>query len=700
MAASGAQNGNGRGVKSILPSTEVLSQKLAYQVPEDSCGWLCFRPSFLMSFRSPKIYLFFVCCGVTMQGFIINGLINVSITSLERRFSLTSAQAGLIAGTYDIAATLCSVPIAYAGGRAAASKPRWIGIGLIVMGIGSLVFSLPHFFTPEYLVLTQPSESACGAGADSCDAEAGAGGGGDVSRFLYVFLLAQVLHGLGAAPLWSLGVAYIDANVKKKLVSVFLGVYYTMALVGPAIGYLGGSTLLNIHTDFVTVDARSMGLSPGSEGWVGAWWLGFFIASFVTWLAALPVLAFPRVLPQSRDLDSGDTETHGGRDAQQLEKLENKLAEGRAKDLPAAIWGCLTNPTFLCISLAGATDGAVMAGMSTFMPKFIQNQFGLPASQSGLYTGAAALVGGASGTVVGGYLVKRLQLRLTGILKFIAIFSFLSFLSTFVFLASCPNVPFAGVNTPYRNRSADSESWLLADSAARLQDACNSGCGCGSGRFEPICGPDGITYFSACHAGCSAPGATSGVDCRCMDDSAEGLSAPDRCAGACPYLALIVITQSVAAFCTFVGTSPSSTAIFRSVAPRQRPLAMGISTTVLRIVGTIPGPIIFGALIDRSCQLWGSPCSGPSHCLVYDNWWMSRYLMGATLMWKFSSFIFYNLAWIFYKPPEGSEEYPVATVDQGSPAGIAGRPVGSSEAEKDFTSRPEGGLENPAFVES
>ena len=40
--------------------------------------------------------------------------------------------------------------------------------------------------------------------------------------------------------------------------------------------------------------------------------------------------------------------------------------------------------------------------------------------------------------------------------------------------------------------------------------------------------------------------------------------------------------------------------------------------------------------------------------------------MGATLVWKFTSFIFYNLAWVFYKPPEGSEEYPVATVDQGT----------------------------------
>ena len=86
------------------------------------------------------------------------------------------------------------------------------------------MFSLPHFFTAEYLVLTQPSQSACGvtADSDSCETSGADAGGGDVSRFLYVFLLAQVLHGLGAAPLWSLGVAYIDANVKKKLVSVSL----------------------------------------------------------------------------------------------------------------------------------------------------------------------------------------------------------------------------------------------------------------------------------------------------------------------------------------------------------------------------------------------------------------------------------------------------------------------------------------------
>ena len=36
-----------------------------------------------------------------------------------------------------------------------------------------------------------------------------------------------------------------------------------------------------------------------------------------------------------------------------------------------------------------------------------------------------------------------------------------------------------------------------------LLSACNEGCHCASNYVEPICGVDGITYFSPCHAGCS-----------------------------------------------------------------------------------------------------------------------------------------------------------------------------------------------------
>ena len=82
---------------------------------------------------------------------VINGFVNVVISSLERRFGLQSTQTGLIAGTYDIGSMLAVIPITYFGGRLGSSKPRYISLGLFLMGCGSFLFSLPHFITGRYL---------------------------------------------------------------------------------------------------------------------------------------------------------------------------------------------------------------------------------------------------------------------------------------------------------------------------------------------------------------------------------------------------------------------------------------------------------------------------------------------------------------------------------------------------------------------
>ncbi|KAK7087094.1 Solute carrier organic anion transporter, member [Halocaridina rubra] len=56
----------------------------------------------------------------------------------------------LIAGAYDIASVLCSIPVSYLGSRPGSSKPRWLGWGAFIMGMGSFLFTLPHFASPFY----------------------------------------------------------------------------------------------------------------------------------------------------------------------------------------------------------------------------------------------------------------------------------------------------------------------------------------------------------------------------------------------------------------------------------------------------------------------------------------------------------------------------------------------------------------------
>ena len=57
---------------------------------------------------------------------LVNGFVNVAISTLERRFDLKSTQSGFIASSYDMGSLLAVIPISYFGGLAGASKPRCV----------------------------------------------------------------------------------------------------------------------------------------------------------------------------------------------------------------------------------------------------------------------------------------------------------------------------------------------------------------------------------------------------------------------------------------------------------------------------------------------------------------------------------------------------------------------------------------------
>ena len=67
---------------------------------------------------------------------------------------------------------------------------------------------------------------------------------------------------------------------------------------------------------------------------------------------------------------------------------------GRLKDLPKVIWTLLTNPTYIMIALGGGADGFTISGMSAFLPKFMQSQYGFSAGVSAAIVGLLVIPAG------------------------------------------------------------------------------------------------------------------------------------------------------------------------------------------------------------------------------------------------------------------------------------------------------------------
>ena len=64
--------------------------------------------------------------------------------------------------------------------------------------------------------------------------------------------------------------------------------------------------------------------------------------------------------------------------------------------------------------------------------------------------------------------------------------------------------------------------------------------------------------------------------------------------------------------------------LLRCVPDSHRSFALGLQWIVIRLLGTIPGPILFGALFDHTCVLWQNHCGREGACKSYDNFYMSR----------------------------------------------------------------------------
>jgi len=598
-----------------------------------------------------------LCLAGALQGILVNGLINVVISSIEKRFGIRSTETGFIANSYDIASFLCLLPVSYLGGRGTGTKPVWIGSGIVIMGLGSLLFSLPHFITPQYRAdSVQPT--LCNVTRNCQDAQQDLSG----NSYKYVFMAAQFLHGAGAAPLYTLGVTYIDENIGASSSAFYLGIFYTMAIVGPAVGYSVGGQFLSIHTDFLD------DITGDDPAWVGAWWLGFVICGVSALLLAWPISMLPATLPGMKEpsgdqvcksrIHSRSSSFRSSVRSRAGKKADLDMTAGNGplpvgKELLSAIILLVTNPTFIFVSLAGASEGFLMQGLATFLPKLIQNQFSLSATQAAINVGAVSVVAGGGGTLLGGMAVKKLGLKVTGLLKMTSLTQLLAILMALGLVVGCPPTKTIG----------------LTDLP--------SGCGCDCDRHDylPVCGEGGQhQFFNPCYAGCQAK--ESGpegnfMNCTCVPamvgqsnmTNSEAMFLVNSyatlgpCQTECVLLPVFLASFFMTMLVTFLANMPALTATLRCVHPSGRSLALGIQWLLIRLVGTIPGPVAMGKLFDMACTQWQEGCDGSNqHCIIYDNDRISGNILTLTAVCKGLSIAAFLGGIKLYRHPEEAKE--------------------------------------------
>jgi len=111
-------------------------------------GCLRCRPACLQFLAGPRWFLVFICLAGFCQSMVVNGLIGVNMSTIERRFALSSSRTAWILASYEISGAPALLVIGYLG--LSLRRPMWIGSGLVLLGIGFGIYSIPHFAAPLY----------------------------------------------------------------------------------------------------------------------------------------------------------------------------------------------------------------------------------------------------------------------------------------------------------------------------------------------------------------------------------------------------------------------------------------------------------------------------------------------------------------------------------------------------------------------
>uniref|UniRef100_G1PBD6 Solute carrier organic anion transporter family member n=1 Tax=Myotis lucifugus TaxID=59463 RepID=G1PBD6_MYOLU len=372
------------------------------------------------------------------------------------------------------------------------------------------------------------------------------------------------------------------------------GILFTMLVFGPACGFILGSFCTKIYVDAVFIDTSNLDITPDDPRWIGAWWAGFLLCGALLFFSSLLMFGFPQSLPLHSDpaveseqamLPEREYERpppSNGVLRHPLEPDSSASCFQQLKVIPKVTKHLLSNPVFTCIVLAACMEIAVVAGFAAFLGKYLEQQFNLTTSSANQLLGMTAIPCACLGIFLGGLLVKKLSLSALGAIRMAMLVNLVSTACyvSFLFLG-CDTGPVAGVTVPYGNTSAPG-------AALDPYSPCNKNCECQTDSFTPVCGADGVTYLSACFAGCNSTNLTG---CACLTGPPENATVvPGKCPSpGCQEAFLTFLC--VMCVCSMIGAmaqTPSVIILIRTVSPELKSYALGVLFLLLRLLGTYP----------------------------------------------------------------------------------------------------------------
>ncbi|CAH8657173.1 unnamed protein product [Dicrocoelium dendriticum] len=299
---------------------------------EGFCLFTCLQPCV-----TPTTVLFGLFFIMFVQTMVVSGLISSMLTTLERRFNFTTRQVGYLISCYESSGVLTTVVVSFVNGRKH-NRLRIVGLATLLLSLGFALFAVPHFIVGPYMPDTLSSSSHNLSAPAFCEnntfkspelrsqcsseptnVPANREPGPDVllderdpvhSVALLIFCVAMVLAGVGASPLHVLAPTYLWDNLDSKQYPIYSALFYSAGGLGPACGFLAGAGFLSLYIDTPGVLPRS-GFNRNDPLWLGAWWLGFLVCSALTFVTALPVIAFPKRLITKPKSSTKQLDTEG-----------------------------------------------------------------------------------------------------------------------------------------------------------------------------------------------------------------------------------------------------------------------------------------------------------------------------------------------------------------------------------------------------